>query len=160
MKNPTSKQLRLVINNLISVNDAAEAEYQGGFYKCRIPLLDMARCALATEGSLCGTPMCHGGWYAVAREMFYPQTHFNGRAYDYEDGAEAMAQDLGFKSVGYLEDWAHFNGKIWGNEHGYSMFSSNQAFVTYGTDLSKLSQIINHWIKVHNRIYKRAIKEI
>ena len=78
MKNPTSRQFKVVINNFIKI--LPQALFKGN--------LDMAEARV--EKNVCGTPMCHGGWYAVAADLpkrkIY-RLHFG-------DGADAIASHL------------------------------------------------------------------
>ena len=61
IKNPTSEQFKTVINNFISVLPKAEFENS---LNMRDPEL------AASEESICCTPMCHGGWYAVSNGIY------------------------------------------------------------------------------------------
>lgn len=127
MNNPTSEQFKKVINNFIKI--LPQARFKGH--------LDMEEADV--EINVCGTPMCHGGWYAVASKV--------GIRPDFADGANAMAVDLGFSYRGNLKCWADQNPKLWGNKFGYRLFSGNSAFNYAKT----MRGVINHWIGVHNR---------
>ena len=144
MKNPTSKQFKRVIANLDKVLPMATKRGH----------LDMQRGRLPEEKEhICGTPMCFGGFYAVANGVF----RYGGRINDFNDGAKLMAEHLGFGSnypfnVYGLMKWAHFNPKLWDNGFGWDMFSSIKAF----NNAKTLRGVRNHLAKVHNRTCKRA----
>jgi hypothetical protein len=122
MRNPTRKQVNYVINKLESVREQANEE--GAFH------MDEARVYDKEEDKYeCGTVHCVGGWYAVAslRRKMIKDKIKNGYV-SFEDGAELLANDLGFADQYLLEDWAHDNPKIWGNVDGYYMFTDESAY--------------------------------
>jgi hypothetical protein len=131
MKNPTSKQFKTVINTFIKILPIAR--FKGH--------LDMGQGDI--EKNICGTPMCHGGWYAVAANV-KPD---NFGIVDFDDGALALAKTLGFIDKHALKDWALNNPNLWGNPYGNNMFCSISAF----NDAKTMRGVINHWIGVHNR---------
>jgi hypothetical protein len=102
------------------------------------------------QKNVCGTPMCHGGWYVVACDLNPLEERFYGA--DYLDGAMAIALALGFPTSYTLELWASDNPKLWGNEYGDDMFCCNSAF----NDAKTLRGVVNHWIGVHNRTCPKA----
>lgn len=132
MKHPTKAQVQTVIDNLVKAAEMAEGD-------CPIDMM---------EGEVkrihpCGSPMCHGGWYALAT--------LQGAGYVYyHDGATRMAEHLGFPDSLGLQRWAKQNPTIWGNENGCIMFSSNAAFLP--NRVSSLHDIINHWRAVQSRL--------
>jgi hypothetical protein len=74
--------------------------------------------------------------------------------YKYDVRADTLADFLGFEKRRDLEDWAEENPKIWGNEYGGEMFSSQSAF---NNDLDKAlahRDIIEHWKQVLANIEK------
>lgn len=106
-------------------------------------------------GHTCGTVHCHGGWYAIATLMDVIKVN----AVDYGDGANKMAEDIGFDvsfSVGEpLCTWAKKHPELWGNNNGEYMFSAAMAF--YHKDkrpcgAMNLEDIINHWEDVYERV--------
>ncbi len=84
MNNPTREQVQVVIDNPMSVLPMAQYEKN----------LDML------EGDICGTTLCHGGWYAIS----IWRDNIKGR--HFADGARRMAWDLGFDDRESLETWA------------------------------------------------------
>lgn len=131
MKTPTQEQFQVVIDTLEKANSMAKG----------IAEVNMLNGFVEKEKNLCGTPLCHGGWYVVASEL---------DTYDYMEGANKMANDLGFDDYSALEDWASDNSAIWGNIHGNQMFNSSSAFLDKGY-VSDLSEIIDHWKGVKER---------
>lgn len=96
----------------------------------------------------CGTPLCHAGWYSVARAPLRKDA-------DWQDVADLLARDLGFAGFRALLHWAHTNADIWGNKYGGSMFDSAHAFdVDPDSPLKArmtLHDIIAHWEGVRDR---------
>ena len=136
MKHPTKAQVQVVIDNLVLATYLASGD-------CPVA---MAKGAIEIEHP-CGTPMCHGGWYALAA------IERGAVCDDFWDGAVAMANDLGFKYAEALENWAHRNPTLWGNPYGDGMFSSDSAFTGDCTvDVTMLSEIIDHWREVQSRL--------
>jgi len=133
MKTPTQEQFQVVIDNLekalkISKNNAP---------------VDMMSVDIAINKKYaCGTPMCHAGWYLIATSKVTSHT-------SYSDGAELMAEHLGFANDFYLKLWAKQNSDIWGNREGESMFCSENAFST--SEPFGLKTIIDHWKAVKER---------
>lgn len=114
--------------------------------------LDMQECGVSNVLGICKTTMCHGGWYAAVaiNNKFLKTIH-------YQNGANKMAEDLGYKNMSELQEWAMFNPKIWGNDNGSHMFSSRSAFRTKkGFDPKCLEDIVEHWRGVYHRL---VIKE-
>lgn len=98
----------------------------------------------------CGSPMCHGGWYAVATI----KEKYNAKGQDilFIDGANLMAEHLGFDNNNQLEDWAMRNSDVWGNIYGAHMFVDALAFTgDYDIRLKGLNDIIEHWKGVKER---------
>ena len=102
----------------------------------------------------CGTVACHAGHFAAAcltrrggedgasasaywcgerwgpgvrypgdREMLYEGGLFRTPV-SFHRGSDLLAQHLGFKTAGALEDWAQANPEIWGNRFGAQMFAA------------------------------------
>lgn len=110
--------------------------------------LNMGECGVTNFLGICNTTMCHGGWYAAVaiKNKFLKTFH-------YQDGANKMAQDLGFKHMSELSEWAMQNPELWGNESGSNMFASKHAFLTdkeFGATC--LEDIIEHWRGVYQRL--------
>jgi hypothetical protein len=91
LKTPTQEQFQIVIDTLIEANKL--------FKKSPV-------CMYETEINHCGSPMCHGGWYAIIRG-----------GCNFTRGAYQMAEDLGFRPEYKLRDWAEANPEIWGKNY-------------------------------------------
>lgn len=95
----------------------------------------------------CGSPMCHGGWYAAVNG--YDET------YTFQVGANLMATHLGFDSKWHLEWWAEHHPEIWGNKYGEEMFYACIAFTGIpNKKVRSLTTIIKFWEKVKIRAAK------
>lgn len=130
--NPTKKQVQVVIDTLQSAKDKTT---EMGYKAAPVNMMDVH-----LEG--CGTPMCHAGYYAIMNSMD-----------DYEDGANKMAKDLGFKNSRDLLTWALDNPEIWGNKNGNGMFSAPISFgIDTPTAIGDLQVIIDHWKGVQSRL--------
>lgn len=137
MGNPTKKQFNKVINN---------------FKKIMEKWPESPVTMLQSEVNHCGSPMCHGGWYAT----LLPMTKIGSMSFmvSYSDGAKAIAQDLGFLDEEKLKNWAYENPELWGNKDGKYMFSSDSAFTGYEyISVVSLNQIVTHWEQVRDRVY-------
>lgn len=126
--NPTKKQVQVVIDTL-----KKSLAITG-------PGLDMG------IAGIYGTLLCHGGHYAVGKDL-------DPRKFNYQDGADLMAQDLGFQSRFGLTSYASANKQWWGGEWGREMFSNEIAFVseTRPEGAKSLVDIILHWEEVKER---------
>jgi hypothetical protein len=125
MKNPTVEQVAFVIGKLQLVREQATKK----------DAFNMHVWGVYDDCHECGTVHCVGGWYAVAnldRERIKDKIK-NGRV-GYDDGADLLANDLGFASHYALQNWAEENPKIWGNEGGDEMFGSASAYDDAGFD--------------------------
>lgn len=111
--NPTKQQWQKVIDNFERVLPMATMENH----------LTMQCTSVNENGYKCGTVHCVGGWYAVATLNMN-----NGEKYSYSDGADKMAQDLGFEYDYQLLSWSIKNFEIWGNKSGNEMFCSPLAY--------------------------------
>lgn len=129
-------------------------------------------------GNVCGTVACHAGWYAFCRasdadvrwndcngdeekmlfwEKPMPDSYglLHSQNVSWLDGSLMLAKDLGFLDRNDLCLWAQENLKIWGNEHGYSMFTSPLAFgVECHLNLT-LQHVADHWHGVADRLEMR-----
>ena len=118
----------------------------------------------------CGTSACHGGWYVIAKmeEMdiawsdqiaisyevpVRPSTVLPNtmNAITFDEGADLLARDLGFRLSFHLRDWADMYPDLWGNIHGSAMFIAGYAFGIEGRSPTT-RDIINHWRGVADRI--------
>lgn len=135
MKHPTKAQVQVVIDNLTKA-----AELAGG--DCPV---DMDFTGINFDHP-CGSPACHGGWYALA--VLGPVDRF-GVPTDYSDGAYQMAKHLGFEGRTQLELWAKYHPEKWGSNGGHLMF---QSWIAFNVPISHLSQIIDHWKGVQSRL--------
>lgn len=119
MHTPTKAHWQVVIDKLKLILPMAKHECS----------LDMAQ-GRVNQFHKCGTVHCVGGWYAIASGLH------NMGLVDYDDGANYMAADLGFKSEWPNDDeiyellkcWAADNSHIWGNYAGYMMFCDEVAY--------------------------------
>jgi hypothetical protein len=66
--------------------------------------------------------------------------------------ADTLAEFLGFVGMEDLMDWAKDNPKIWGNEHGFYMFSFRRAFTDKKNKKLTHIDIINHWKQVLKKV--------
>jgi len=140
MKTPTQEQFQTVIDNLEKANTAKA-------------LVNMGE----TEVNYCGSPMCHGGWYAFSKDLRDIDEFSDNDSYiSYFIGAEEMGKDLGFKDQFELMQWASSNDEIWGNKSGSYMFNGETAFLDGMTPITSLSQIIDHWKGVKERALQYA----
>lgn len=107
-------------------------------------------------GHKCGTVHCHAGWYGVAKFDLSKEP-----VVTYLKGADAIAQDLGFKRTKNgtprygLSDWAGQNPNIWGNPFGDRIFSHEIAFMNFEKrpqGAETLQHIIDHWQEVYERV--------
>ena len=130
MSRPTSKQIGILISHLKSV-----LSKDGG-------LLDM----MQPEINTCGTPMCHGGWYALD----YYKDDLQGVSY--RNGRIAMKETLGCNPAQYFDQ----HPELWGNIRAIEMFVDEHAFISKSrpNGATSLKDIIKHWQQVKNRIVK------
>lgn len=136
---PTSDQIATVLMRFESILPRALEIEARKMYS-----IDMGQSAVYND---CGSPMCHGGWYAAASNI---QRNTDFTHYDY--GAKLMAHDLGFTDKEKLKEWADQNPKIWGNPYGIEMFCHRLAFVPMGAEITSLKQIYDHWKGVYDRV--------
>lgn len=134
-KTPTQEQFQTVIDNLKKANKMAKG-YANIHMMEGIP---------NKAANLCGTPLCHGGWYCIGK----------GLEDNWKGGMRAIAEDLGFDDEQVLKTWANQNPQIWGNEYGGSMFCDGVAFGKKHDNGFTLQTIINHW----KGVKKRALKQ-
>lgn len=144
--NPTSAQVLTVINKLTSI----------------LPKNIFQRRTLNMENgnNLCGTSMCHGGWYFVA--SIPRMSKKDKRHYSYKDGIDIMMKDLGFHNISKFYDWAG-NFRIWGNYDGENMFGGSGVAFKHPIKRPKgaktIQHIIDHWREVYERIKEIEEKE-
>ena len=161
MNHPKSNQLRKVVLNF----DKAIALAQ-----CDAPV-NMNSTSIAYEDNICGTPMCHAGWYLISVKAgaMREWERDNASRWDfpsYIDGAWALAKDLGFVSRHQVANYYDQRPELWGNYEGIEMFSGELAFFTddepYYEGKLTLSVIRNWWAGVHNRTFpdQEPIQEI
>lgn len=137
MNSPTSKQIEKVIENFERVLDM----YPNG-------VLNMMEGLVNEDKHVSGTVHCHGGFYAIG--CFDTRK----REVDFMDGANKMANHLGFKTERVLENWANKNRELWGNIFGNSMFTERCSFTPGDKELAEnLRDIIDHWYEVHDRVW-------
>jgi len=135
MRHPTKKQVQKVIDNFRKVLPQAQRlQRKEG---CSVNMSEI------NIDAACGTPMCHGGWYAVSTCK---------NAINFSGGKTLMAEHLGFDASYELKSWAMNNPEIWGNYYGEEMFNFNRAFNHHGK--LTLPKIIRHWINVQKRLPK------
>lgn len=99
----------------------------------------------------CGTVHCFGGWFAVA---LLHEKQIKGHV-SYGEGADKMAQMLGFEWGYYLKKWATRHIRLWGNSYGYNLFCDELAFYhptrrPHGA--KTVADIINHLEEVQQRL--------
>lgn len=145
----TSKRIETVLNNFAKVIQ----QFPKG-------ILNMHE-SKVNYGHTCGTVHCHGGWYAVAKMS--PIKNVIPSFVTYTDGANTMAEDLGFTSYAKLFAWTDSNREIWGNVNGRNMFTSICAFTPGDkSHANNLQDIYDHWAEVHDRLYleEQLIKQL
>ena len=142
MKNPTIEQVNFVIKKLKLVREQASRDIAFN--------MDEARVYDKEDKYKCGTVHCVGGWYAVANsDRQVIKNKFNQGRVGYDDGANLMANDLGFADHYALENWAEYNPRIWGNENGSTMFDSEFSYDDEGFD-----GVISQWVNVRDNLIK------
>lgn len=112
------------------------------------------------ETNLCGTSLCHAGWFAVG---YNPLNSLSIKS-DYSKGIKLMDKVLGFpiideKSNSFYYDiksWAINNPAIWGNCHGSWIFNDIRAFgiETENEKNASIKDIVKHWEGVYERLVK------
>lgn len=133
MHTPTKQQFTTVIDTLKTVLPMAATERN----------FDMTQgMTFFADGHQCGTTHCIGGWYLIAKN---PLDKY-GR--DFLDGADLMAEDLGFIDHVDFEYWARRNVRTWGNDSGGTIFSSCSAYNNSKT----LADAITHLESVRDRL--------
>ena len=105
--------------------------------------LNMVEPIVQADHHPCGTIHCHAGAYLIGAQELE-----KGKSYDFKQGAELMAHNLGFTSKDALSLWADKNPKIWGSIFGRGMFSYSRAF----NRAWNISQIAEWWRNVGIRI--------
>lgn len=147
MKHPTKKQMQKVIDSLRSIEESANKEGRFNISEPSVRFLG----GVGRLGYHCATVHCVAGWYAMANlDKFEPNTTL-----DFIDGANLMAQDLGFIDDRDLEHWAERNRRIWGNEEGEEMFCDVGAYNgLYEDSENPMTIIIEHFEGVRDRLPK------
>jgi hypothetical protein len=118
MHTPTKAQWQTVIDNFKKVLPLAEREDQ----------FDMREPAVRSDEHKCGTVHCMGGWYAIKFLDEIVKQCKPGQFIGYNEGANLIAEHLGFPGQWDLQEWAGDNPEIWGNEEGSSMFSNEDSY--------------------------------
>ena len=134
------------------------------------PLVDMNVGDVWRPMGSCRTVACHGGWYALAKaeQAVWMPSKIDGmdgtvakevgyeHHLDYGDGAEQLAEDLGFDNAACLRRWSRDNPELWGNEYGTYMFATRaQGTLAFDMDPFEpfpVKVVIDHWRKVADRI--------
>lgn len=125
--------------------------------------LDMGESSVNYRNA-CGTPHCHGGWYAIAsypkpnRKFFgiiRPEWKTGGLTFG--AGITSMMEDLGIGANLFevLVEYLNRNPYIWGNHNYRIMFSNPSAFYNREkrpNGAKSLRDIINHWQEVYERV--------
>ena len=94
----------------------------------------------------CGTVHCFAGWYGVLHpELWAADASFK----EYSVAADAIAQRCGFSDKRAFKAWADSHPKLWGNNEGYWLFSSKDAF----NGAADLTGIVHHLYGVVSRLY-------
>ena len=101
----------------------------------------------------CGTIACVGGWLAHHYQTTTYEAVRNKSSLkrDFNCGADAFANELGFNNLKDLEDWAYYHPKLWGNDHGEYMFAQGRAYSVDDRRLT-LTDVANHWDAVADRL--------
>ena len=99
----------------------------------------------------CGSPACVAGNYWLAK-IWDGVTEYPKKFIGFNRGTDEMAWDLGFEHPRELRFWAKDNPTVWGNKHGWWIFTEPHAYTTYveGKPFS-MAQIITHWEGVLER---------
>ena len=111
--------------------------------------LDMNEAIVQGGKNSCYTVHCVGGWYYLARAHIIYEKQFIG----FSQGANWMAQDLGFTCMVSLAQWCEDNPKLWGNSHGAVLFGSISAW----NNAKNLMGVVNHLIAVGNRLERQTL---
>lgn len=93
--------------------------------------------------------LCHGGVYAIMK------SYLKKGNIDYRDGANLIANDLGFKDRFELQFWAELYKKEWGNDLGFSMFALHSAFyhpTKRPNGAEHVLHIADHWDEIADRV--------
>ena len=154
MENPTSQQIKTVIETFESITDLK-------------PVVDMANEEI--EQNDCGTIACHAGHYALAKLRNRADCQFDsesggfrrgGENVSHIHGSQMISYDLGF--LGYRTEllrWASENPELWGNRYGRYMFAGACAFTGLDADEDlwtnkkiSFADIVNHWRGVYQRV--------
>lgn len=99
----------------------------------------------------CNTIHCFAGWVLVASGI--PQADTSFKRYYYKSGVNLINNILGVSPGRHvLPKWARDNPKLWGNHSGYCMFSDLCAFGMCEFDDNKMTGIINHFVKLRDRL--------
>ena len=114
----------------------------------------------------CGTVACHAGWYALACSIADDTGYWersdsapvdrlcadDGTNFGFTKGMYLLTRDLKFNSARELEHWADRNPHLWGNRDGDTMFASRVAFGIELGETITVQNIVDHWLKVADRI--------
>lgn len=111
--------------------------------------LDMTEGDVQSASHPCGTTHCHAGAYLIGAIEIEKWEY-----YDYGEGADLMALNLGFDNWRLLAYWAKQNPNIWDNHFGDFMFCDAVAF----DDAENVSEIAAWWRAVGDRIKADNLK--
>ena len=104
--------------------------------------VDMASIHAPSELS-CGTPACFGGYLT---HYFYSRGDIDSLDYTYSFGCQLFADLLGFGGLTNLKKFLKAYPELWGNENGFYIFSSPNAFGDMGCDTITLRDIVKQLI--------------
>ncbi len=148
---PEPEKVQEVINGLKKIEHSANLE--GAF--------NMKVGGVQTYNHNCGTVHCVAGWFAVSNsENHTIKKLIKNNSCDYFDGADMIAEILGFKNYLCLSEYMDDNPKIWGNSFGEEIFESCAAY--NGLDESSeepMTIVIKHFEGVRDRC-EEALRSI
>lgn len=144
---PTVAQIRAVSACFRAISAATKKSADGAVVDMQEGVMVKFSHWSNREKHPCSTVACHGGWYALGKGLVgFWGTHDDwpddmqvyhqpdGTVGRYIQGAQMMAEDLGFESKLELEIWAAQHPEWWGNDFGSYMFNSIRAFLPVGVE--------------------------
>lgn len=92
----------------------------------------------------CDTVACVGGWAVVLYKDGNPKFNF-------DNGADVIAEKLGFFDMYEIKEWADDNPWLWGNRYGSRLFESA---ISYGCNerTITLKKVGEHFVSVGERV--------